>query len=62
MTIRALSATDMFACGVAMYGFVMNRWMSYEGGDYTWEDEYFGDREQWPVTTLSADPAASPYI
>merc|ERR1712061_594932 len=34
------SAPERFAAGVAMYGFVHNRWMSYEGGDFTWEDEY----------------------
>merc|ERR1712007_281049 len=33
-------APDRFAAGVALYGFVHNRWMTYEGGDYTWEDEY----------------------
>jgi len=41
MTIRAMSATpDRFGAGVALYGFVHNRWMTYEGGDFTWEDEY----------------------
>merc|ERR1719237_399132 len=41
MTIRALcTAPDRFAAGVAQYGFVHNRWMTYEGGDFTWEDEY----------------------
>ncbi|CAE8616155.1 unnamed protein product [Polarella glacialis] len=41
MTIRAMSAVpERFAAGVALYGFVHNRWMTYEGGDFTWEDEY----------------------
>ena len=42
-----------FKAGVAQYGFVHNRWMSYEGGDFTWEDEYFGgqaNRETWPLS------------
>lgn len=41
MTIRAMSmAPDHFAAGIAMYGFVHNRFMTYEGGDFTYEDEY----------------------
>eukprot|EP00040_Diaphanoeca_grandis_P021723 m.115942 g.115942 ORF g.115942 m.115942 type:complete len:686 (-) comp28468_c0_seq1:64-2121(-) len=49
MTVRAMAVTNRFCAGVAQYGFIMNRWMSYEGGDFTFEDEYFGNREQWPV-------------
>mmetsp|Transcript_87472 Transcript_87472/g.192131 ORF Transcript_87472/g.192131 Transcript_87472/m.192131 type:complete len:771 (-) Transcript_87472:171-2483(-) len=41
MTLRAMSeASDRFGAGVALYGFVHNRWMSYQGGDFTYEDEY----------------------
>jgi len=41
MTIRAMSMLQhRFGAGVALYGFVHNRWMTYEGGDFTWEDEY----------------------
>eukprot|EP00123_Amoebidium_parasiticum_P005060 comp16305_c0_seq2/m.14081 comp16305_c0_seq2/g.14081 ORF comp16305_c0_seq2/g.14081 comp16305_c0_seq2/m.14081 type:complete len:504 (-) comp16305_c0_seq2:810-2321(-) len=48
MTIRSLATTNRFKAGVAMYGFVHLRWMSYEGGDFTWEDEYCGERV-WPL-------------
>mmetsp|Transcript_121404 Transcript_121404/g.377835 ORF Transcript_121404/g.377835 Transcript_121404/m.377835 type:complete len:291 (+) Transcript_121404:1613-2485(+) len=41
MTMRAMSEVpERFGAGVALYGFVHNRWMTYEGGDFTWEDEY----------------------
>lgn len=41
MTVRAMvEQPHRFAAGVALYGFVHNRWMTYEGGDFTWEDEY----------------------
>lgn len=41
MTIRAMvERPERFGAGVALYGFVHNRWMTYEGGDFTWEDEY----------------------
>lgn len=41
LTMRAMSSVpERFGAGVAEYGFVHNRWMSYEGGDFTWEDEY----------------------
>jgi dienelactone hydrolase len=38
-----------FAAGVAMYGFVHNRWMTLEGGDFTWEEEYLG-KLTWPLS------------
>jgi hypothetical protein len=38
-----------FAAGVAMYGFVHNRWMTLEGGDFTWEEEYLGQLK-WPLS------------
>ncbi|CAK0843000.1 unnamed protein product [Prorocentrum cordatum] len=41
LTLRAMSEVpERFGAGVALYGFVHNRWMTYEGGDFTWEDEY----------------------
>jgi dipeptidyl aminopeptidase/acylaminoacyl peptidase len=56
MTIRALAiAPDVFCAGVAMYGFVMQRWMTFEGGDFTWEDEYYGARNVWPVPKHTTD-------
>lgn len=49
LTLRALSKLRpgpgerqqpfKFVAGVAEYGFLHNRWMSYEGGDFTWENE-----------------------
>ena len=50
MSLRGLSARpDLFACGVPMYGFVHNRWMTFEGGDFTWEEEYIGNPHRWPL-------------
>lgn len=49
MTMRAMAVTDHFKCGVAQYGFVHNRFMTYEGGDFTWESEYIGDPKRWPL-------------
>jgi len=49
MTMRAMAKTDRFKCGVAQYGFIHNRWMTYEGGDNTWEAEYIGDTKRWPL-------------
>eukprot|EP01006_Ploeotia_vitrea_P022280 TRINITY_DN54682_c0_g1_i2.p1 TRINITY_DN54682_c0_g1~~TRINITY_DN54682_c0_g1_i2.p1 ORF type:complete len:670 (+),score=73.10 TRINITY_DN54682_c0_g1_i2:27-2012(+) len=49
MTIRALAVTNRFAAGVALYGFVHNRFMSLEGGDFTWENEYLGPHTTWPL-------------
>jgi pimeloyl-ACP methyl ester carboxylesterase len=43
------AASPRLRCGVAQYGFVMQRWMSLETGDFTFEDEYFGQRNRWPV-------------
>ena len=32
-----------------MYGFIHGRFMSLEGGDFTWEDEYVGV-QSWPMS------------
>ena len=51
MTLRALSEhPKMFAAGCAMYGFVHNRFMTFEGGDFTWETEYLGSPDRWPLS------------
>ncbi len=47
MTLRALAVTDRFRAGVAMFGFVSNRWMTLETGDFTYETEYIGPLV-WP--------------
>ena len=53
MTLRALSmAPGRFRAGVAMYGFVHGRFMTLEGGDFTWEDEYVGP-QRWPLSAES---------
>jgi dipeptidyl aminopeptidase/acylaminoacyl peptidase len=56
MTIRALASTDRFRAGAALYGFVSNRWMTLETGDFTYEDEYFAPIK-WSSkkTTTSSD-------
>ncbi|EGD79116.1 hypothetical protein PTSG_09843 [Salpingoeca rosetta] len=58
MTLRSLAITDTFKAGVAMYGFVHGRFMSLEGGDFTWEvtweDEYVG-KQAWPITDATID-------
>ncbi len=33
-----------------MYGFVHNRFMTFEGGDFTWETEYVGPPDRWPLS------------
>ncbi|EDQ88882.1 uncharacterized protein MONBRDRAFT_32707 [Monosiga brevicollis MX1] len=48
MSLRASATCDAFKCAVAMYGFVFGRYMSLEGGDFTWELEYSGDLS-WPL-------------
>ena len=47
---------ERFDAAVALYGFVANRFMTFEGGDFTWESEYIGDPKRWP---LSANAQAS---
>merc|ERR1712176_1592037 len=59
MTIRAMStAPERFAAGVALYGFVHNRWMTYEGGDFTWEDEYLMPPEasEFTLEEITTEP------
>eukprot|EP00750_Incisomonas_marina_P007562 INCI14996.4.p1 GENE.INCI14996.4~~INCI14996.4.p1 ORF type:complete len:945 (-),score=167.79 INCI14996.4:3337-6171(-) len=65
LTLRALSKLRpgpgerqqpfKFVAGVAEYGFLHNRWMSYEGGDFTWENEYQGDSTRFPASDCSSD-------
>jgi len=56
MTIRAMSLTDRFCCGVSQKSFMHNRYMTYSGGDYTWEDEYFGNVRNWDnITSETSD-------
>jgi len=48
MTLRALAVTDRFKAGVALFGFVSNRWMTLETGDFTYENEYVAPLS-WPI-------------
>lgn len=48
MTLRAVAVTDRFKTGVALYGFIDNRWMTLETGDFTYEDEYIAP-VTWPM-------------
>jgi dipeptidyl aminopeptidase/acylaminoacyl peptidase len=48
MALRALAVTRRFRAGVAISGFVDNRWMTLETGDLTYEREYLGP-VTWPV-------------
>merc|ERR1711976_196254 len=52
-----MGVTDRFAAGVSLYGFIHNRLQSLEGGDLTWENEYVGDHNIWPMTddTIKSD-------
>ncbi|MEE2753279.1 MAG: prolyl oligopeptidase family serine peptidase [Candidatus Latescibacterota bacterium] len=53
MTFRAVAVTDRFVTGVSLYGFIDNRWMTLETGDFTYENEYIA-----PVTWPMKDTAA----
>ncbi len=54
MTLRAVAVTDRFRTGVAYYGFIENRRMTLETGDFTYEDEYIA-----PVTWPMRDDAVN---
>ena len=56
LTLRALALhPNVFSAAVCMWPYVHNRFMTYEGGDSTWENEYIGDSKVWPeVTTHDA--------
>ncbi len=47
MVLRALAVTGCFRAGIAISGFIDNRWMSVETGDLTYETEFIGPLE-WP--------------
>ncbi len=49
MTLRALAVTNRFRAGVALYGFIDNRRMTLETGDFTYESEYVAPLA-WPIT------------
>ncbi len=61
MTLRALAVTDRFQTGVALFGFVSNRWMTLETGDFTYENEYIAPLA-WPVTKRATRADVFPHI
>ncbi|MEE2752341.1 MAG: prolyl oligopeptidase family serine peptidase [Candidatus Latescibacterota bacterium] len=56
MTFRAVAVTDRFVTGVSLYGFIDNRWMTLETGDFTYENEYIAP-VSWPMkdTAVKSD-------
>lgn len=48
LTLRGVAVTDRFRVGVALYGFIENRRMTLETGDFTYEDEYIAP-VTWPM-------------
>ncbi len=61
MTLRALAVTDRFVTGVALFGFVSNRWMALETGDFTYETEYVAPLS-WPVTKKAQKSDVFPHL
>ena len=61
MTLRALAMTDRFCAGVALYGFIDNRRMSLETGDFTYENEYVGPL-LWPMTEAVRKADVFPHL
>jgi len=58
LTTKAMADPEgckMFHSAVSLYGYINNRRMSYETGDYTWEEEFVGDSKQWPAPKRSED-------
>ena len=61
MTLRALSTTDRFRAGVALYGFIDNRRMTLETGDFTYENEYVAPLS-WPITDVARKSDVFPHL
>ena len=61
MTLRALAVTDRFKAGVALFGFVQNRWMTLETGDFTYETEYVGPLK-WPIPKSAQRSDVFPHL
>ena len=61
MTLRALAVTDRFVAGVALFGFVSNRWMTLETGDFTYETEYIAPLS-WPLTKKAQRSDVFPHL
>jgi dipeptidyl aminopeptidase/acylaminoacyl peptidase len=61
MTLRALAVTDRFKAGVALFGFVHNRWMTLETGDFTYETEYVAPLK-WPMPKSAQRSDVFPHL
>jgi len=58
LTTKAMADPEgrkVFQCGVSLYGYINNRRMSLETGDFTWEDEFVGGSAEWPVPERRED-------
>ncbi|MCZ6634525.1 MAG: prolyl oligopeptidase family serine peptidase [bacterium] len=61
MTLRALAMTDRFQAGVSLFGFIDNRRMTLETGDFTYETEYLGPLS-WPITEAARNSDVFPHL
>ena len=61
MTLRALAVTDRFVAGVALFGFLDNRWMTLETGDFTYETEYIAPLS-WPPAKKARRSDVFPHL
>ncbi|MBT3604703.1 MAG: S9 family peptidase [Candidatus Latescibacteria bacterium] len=61
MTLRALAVSDRFHAGVALYGFIDNRRMTLETGDFTYENEYIAPLS-WPLTDEARKSDVFPHL
>jgi dipeptidyl aminopeptidase/acylaminoacyl peptidase len=61
MTLRALAVSDRFQAGVALYGFIDNRRMTLETGDFTYENEYIAPMS-WPLTEAARHSDVYPHL
>ncbi len=61
MTLRAMAVTDEFRAGVALYGFIDNRWMTLQTGDFTYENEYVAPL-RWPITEEARASDVFPHL
>jgi len=61
MTLRALAMSDRFQAGVSLYGFIDNRRMTLETGDFTYENEYIAPLS-WPLTDAARKSDVFPHL
>lgn len=61
MTLRALAVSDRFQAGVSLFGFIDNRRMTLETGDFTYENEYVAPLT-WPLTDAARQGDVFPHL